>query len=78
MFRAVVRDSFPTRIIHVAVKSQFTWQSIRIVVINDAETPGGQPSPRKPLRYSSPRKCLPIRMMDRELSHYPMQDRHFR
>jgi hypothetical protein len=65
MFRAVVRDSFPTRIIHV-------------VVITDAETSGGQPSPRKPLRYASPRKCLPTRMMDRELSHYPLQDRHFR
>ena len=34
-------------------------------------------SPHKPLGYSSPRKCLPTQIIDRELSHYPLQDRHF-
>ena len=34
MFRAVVQDSIPTRIIHVVVIN------IHVVVINDADTPG--------------------------------------
>ena len=41
-------------------------------------SPSADAFTRKPLRYSSPRKCLPTRIIYRELSHYPLQDRHFR